>query len=78
MRVDFEGFPRTFIVCGGAEFLADIIRTLRDKMVKDMGDAVGYYEAPDAFHDYCCFTSFEPERSNTFKAISDWLSSSAC
>lgn len=71
--VDFKGFPRTYIVCGGAEVLADTIRTLRDRMVADLGDKVGYYEAPDAFHDYMAFSSVQPERSETYAAISRWL-----
>ncbi|KAI5980680.1 hypothetical protein EDD15DRAFT_2346224, partial [Pisolithus albus] len=33
----FNGFPRTFITAGGAERLLDQIRTLKDKMVADMG-----------------------------------------
>ncbi|KIY73135.1 alpha/beta-hydrolase [Cylindrobasidium torrendii FP15055 ss-10] len=73
MKMDFKGFPPTFIVCGGAEILADSIRSLRDKMSKDLGDKLGYEEPPDAWHDYMCMPAFEPERSETYKRIASWL-----
>ncbi|KAF9033249.1 alpha/beta-hydrolase [Hymenopellis radicata] len=72
MKVDFKDFPRTFIVCGGAEVLADVIRTLRNKMVEDIGEKVTYFEAPDAIHDYLAFPGI-PERRETYKAISVWI-----
>lgn len=81
--VDFKGFPRTFIVAGGAEVLIDQIRTLRDRMVKDLGEGNGvsegdgkvrYHEAPDGIHDYLVFTWHEPEFTDTYKAIAEWIS----
>ncbi len=72
MKVDFKDFPRTFIVCGGAEVLADVIRTLRNKMVEDIGEKVTYFEAPDAIHDYLAFPAM-PERRETYKAIATWI-----
>ena len=55
-HASFIGFPRTFIQAGGAERLLDQIRTLRDKMVADIGeDNVTYYEGADAIHDYIAF-----------------------
>ncbi|KDQ53621.1 hypothetical protein JAAARDRAFT_136948 [Jaapia argillacea MUCL 33604] len=74
----FKGFPRTFINAGGAEMLRDQIRTLRKKMVEDMGEGEGkgqveYYEAPDAIHDYLVFNWHEPERTETLKRIAEWL-----
>ena len=83
LHVDFKKFPRTFIVGGGAEVLIDSIRTLRDRMVKDLGEGNGvkegegkvrYYEAPDAFHDYLVFTALEPERTDTLIEINKWVS----
>ncbi|EIN12044.1 alpha/beta-hydrolase [Punctularia strigosozonata HHB-11173 SS5] len=71
----FSGFPRTFIAAGGAEVLLDQIRTLKDRMVGDLGNAVTYSEAPDGVHDYACFEWHEPERSETFIQISKWLQS---
>ena len=69
----FMGFPRTFIQAGGAERMIDSIRTLRDKMVADMGDdRVTYYEAPDGVHDYLVFP-WSPAGPSTLKAIQKWI-----
>lgn len=74
----FRGFPRTFLIAGGAEQLYDSIVTLKNRMVADMGEGhgegqVAYYEAPDAVHDYLAILWHEPERTDTLKAISKWL-----
>lgn len=80
--VDFKKFPRTFIVAGGVEVLVDQIRTLRDRMVKDMSEGNGvsegdgkvrYLEPPDAIHDYLSFSWHEPEVTDTLKAIAEWI-----
>ncbi|KAG6891464.1 hypothetical protein C0992_006195 [Termitomyces sp. T32_za158] len=71
--IDFKGFPRTFLVAGGAEVLYDQIITLRDRMVKDLGDQLTYHEMKDAVHDYLIFEWHEPERTQTLKAIADWV-----
>lgn len=69
----FTGFPRTFIQAGGAERFLDQIRTLKGKMVADMGeDQVTYYEATDAIHDYLAFP-WHPACPPTLKAIQQWL-----
>ncbi|KAL4063638.1 Alpha/Beta hydrolase protein [Scleroderma yunnanense] len=73
VNVRFTGFPRTFIKAGGAERFLDQIRTLRNKMVADIGkDMVTYYEAPDAVHDYLVFP-WHPACPSTLKAIQHWL-----
>lgn len=74
----FTGFPKTFINVGGAERLYDMIITLKERMVRDMGEGSGdgqvtLYEAPDAVHDYICVPWHEPERSETLQAIAKWL-----
>lgn len=72
----FTGFPRTFISAGGAEVLRDSIRTLHQKMVKDMGAAnVRYLEAEDGVHDFIVFDKgvHEPEREDTLTAIACWV-----
>jgi acetyl esterase/lipase len=82
MSISFKGFPRTFIIAGGAETLYDQIKTLKEKMVKDLGEKsaesvngkVTWYEAKDAVHDYLGFDWHEPERGETFRAIAEWLS----
>ncbi|KAH7929059.1 alpha/beta-hydrolase [Leucogyrophana mollusca] len=76
----FLGFPRTFINAGGAELLVDQIRTLRKKMAVDMGEGAGagqvtYYEAPDGVHVYPAFDFHEPERSEAYTAIAEWVAS---
>lgn len=83
MEIDFKGFPRTFLVAGGAEVVLDQIRTLRDRLVKDLGEGNGilegegkvrYYEPPDAIHDFLVFPWHEPESRETFQVISEWIS----
>jgi len=78
LTAHFKGFPKTFIVNGGAERIYDSIVTLKKRMVADMGDGdeegqVTYYEAPDAVHDYVVFPWHEPERTDTLQAISKWI-----
>ncbi|KAF9501579.1 alpha/beta-hydrolase [Pleurotus eryngii] len=78
----FNGFPRTFIVVGGAETLYDQIKTFIDRMVSDLGHGdgvkddegkVAWYEAPDAVHDFLIFAWHEPERTDALKAIAAWI-----
>jgi acetyl esterase/lipase len=82
MKISFKGFPRTFIVAGGAEVLYDQIVTMKDKMIKDLGEGNGsaegegkvrFYEAKDGCHDYIPMLH-EPESTETLKAIARWLS----
>jgi len=74
MSIDFKGFPKTFIVAGGAEVLLDQIRTLNKKMLKDLGEEnVKYYEAKDGIHDYLAFGWHEPERTDTYKELAGWI-----
>ncbi|KAJ8587175.1 alpha/beta-hydrolase [Rhizopogon salebrosus TDB-379] len=74
VQAHFQGFPRTFIAAGSVEMLLDQIRTLRSKMVSEMGEGeVTYFEAPDAVHDYLIFDK-HPHRSATYNAITTWLS----
>ena len=72
-HVSFEGFPRTMIVVGEAEMLVDQINTLADRMKRDLGEKVHYYEAQDAVHDFIVFPFCEPERTLALDAIARWL-----
>ncbi|KAI6009313.1 Alpha/Beta hydrolase protein [Pisolithus marmoratus] len=73
MQAQFKGFPRTFIIAGGAERLLDPMRTLRDRMLRDMGQAdVTYHEAEDAIHDYLIF-SWHPSRAASLTSVRKWL-----
>jgi acetyl esterase/lipase len=71
--VSFEGFPRTMIVAGEAEMLVDQINTLVERMKRDLGEKVDYYEAQDAVHDFMLFPFCEPERMLALEAIVRWL-----
>lgn len=71
----FTGFPPTFLVAGGAEMLLDSIRTLRDRMVEDMGSDCTYLEVPDAMHIFLSLGAWhEPEASQTYRKVAEWLS----
>ncbi|KAI0940562.1 hypothetical protein AcW1_003725 [Taiwanofungus camphoratus] len=73
-QTSFRGFPRSFIVVGDAERLLDMCRTLKEKMVKDMGaEQVGYFEAKDAIHDHLFFPFEEHQNRETLNAIEKWL-----
>jgi hypothetical protein len=82
VKPSFVGWPRTMIICGGAEVLADSIRMLKDRMCEQMGEGIGpgnvlYVEAPDAVHDYIGFDWHEPERSETLQAVAAWVDASS-
>ena len=54
--------------------MIDSIRTLGDRMVRDLGEEkVHYFEAPDGCHDYLVFAFHEPERTNTLVEINKWV-----
>jgi acetyl esterase/lipase len=75
-RASFVGWPRAFVVAGGAEWLAESIRTLKERMSADMGEGAGgvtYYEAPDGVHDYIGAPWHEPERTETLIKIAEWV-----
>ncbi|KAH7343955.1 alpha/beta-hydrolase [Rhizoctonia solani] len=70
----FNGFPPCYVVGGGGETLLDSIRTLQQRMAADIPrEAFVYDEVADAIHDFVCLPLWEPERSNTFKNIVDWV-----
>ncbi|KAF9070640.1 Alpha/Beta hydrolase protein [Rhodocollybia butyracea] len=76
MKVDFKGFPRTFITSGGAEVFYDMHCVLRDRMVRDLGpDMVRFHFAPHAVHDWLGLTFHEPERTEALREIAAWLTS---
>ncbi|EGO20645.1 hypothetical protein SERLADRAFT_477052 [Serpula lacrymans var. lacrymans S7.9] len=74
----FRGFPRTFLIAGEAEVFLDQIKTLRNRMVRDMGEGsdsgqVTYYEAPDSIHSPISLPWHEPERSDVYQHIAEWM-----
>ena len=68
----FKGFPPAFISVGDAEIFLDQIRTLKERMIRDLGDKVAYLESKDAWHDFIGFPFFEPQRSEALTAIAKW------
>lgn len=72
--ISFKAFPETFLVSGGVERIRDPIRTLAQRMIRDLGEGnVTAYEAPEAVHDFVAFTWFEPERTEALGLLSSWV-----
>lgn len=72
--ISFNGFPDTFLISGGAERMRDDVRTLKLRLVRDLGEEkVESYEPPDATHAFLLFRWHEPERAEGFKLISHWV-----
>ena len=68
----FSGFPRTYIMGGGAEHLFDDIVAL-ERMMKDDGVDVTTDFPPDAVHAYFVFGWHEPERTQSLVRCAAWL-----
>ena len=68
----FSGFPRSYIMGGGAEHLLDDIVALAERM-KDDGVDVTTDFPPDAVHAYPVFSWHEPERTESFVKSAAWL-----
>ncbi|KAF9642927.1 alpha/beta-hydrolase [Thelephora ganbajun] len=68
----FSGFPRSYIIGGGAEHLFDDIVVLAEKMKDDGVDTTTDFP-PDAVHDYPIFDWHEPERTESFIKCAAWL-----
>lgn len=70
----FAGFPRTCITAGGAEQTLDPMRTVRDRLVSDNGEAhVRYLEYADANHSFLTLPLFGPQRSRAYSDIGRWI-----
>ncbi|KAF8209148.1 Alpha/Beta hydrolase protein [Mycena galopus ATCC 62051] len=74
-EASFAAFPRTFVSAGGAEILRDSIRTLHERMLRDMGaQKVQYLEAADSVHDFVLLPEVqEPQHGEMLAAIAEWL-----
>ena len=68
----FSGFPRSYIMGGGAEVLFDDIVALTKRM-KDEGVDITTDFPPDAVHAYPIFTWHEPERTESLIKCAAWF-----
>ncbi|KIP05956.1 hypothetical protein PHLGIDRAFT_479688 [Phlebiopsis gigantea 11061_1 CR5-6] len=72
--LSFAGYPRTLIICGGAETLQDQSHILHKKMVADLGaETVQLVEYPDAVHAFSVCVWHEPERSEALELAARWM-----
>lgn len=72
----FAGLPPTLIVAGDAEQTLDGMRTIRERLVKTLGEEkVAYIEVPDAPHDIFLLNWYEPERTETLVKSGEWVRS---
>ena len=68
----FSGFPRSYIMGGGAEQLLDDIVVLAERMKGDGVDVTTEFP-PDAVHAYSIFRWHEPERTQSLIRCAAWL-----
>jgi len=68
----FSGFPRSYIMGGGAEHIFDDIVALTERMRDDGVDITTDFP-PDAVHAYSLFSWYEPERTESFIKCAAWL-----
>jgi len=68
----FSGFPRSYIMGGGAEHFLDDIVALAERMRDDGVDITTDFP-PDAVHAYSVFSWHEPERTESFIKCAAWL-----
>ena len=68
----FSGFPRSYIMGGGAEHTFDDIVALTERMKNDGVDVTTDFP-PDAIHDYPLFDWHEPERTESIVKCAAWL-----
>ena len=68
----FSGFPRSYIMGGGAERMFDDIVALAERMEDDGVDITTDFP-PDAVHSYAVFSWHEPERTESLVECAAWL-----
>ncbi|KAF8590745.1 alpha/beta-hydrolase [Ramaria rubella] len=71
----FKGFPRTYILAGGAERILDDSKAIAERMVTDNdSDAwVTLDVEEDGIHDFIVLPWFEPEGSKALMRIAGWI-----
>lgn len=79
IEVSFKGFPPTLIEVGDMDRFYDMVATLRQRMVRDIGEGRGgvrYFEAKGAIYDHLLFPFDEPEDVAVLEAIGNWVGAS--
>ena len=71
----FTGFPRSYIMGGGAEYMFDDIVALAERMKDDGVDVTADFP-PDAVHGYYLRGWHEPERTESLTKCAAWLDNS--
>jgi acetyl esterase/lipase len=65
-------WPRTMIICGGAEVILDEVNSLRHTM-ETGGVDVKWLEVEDAVHDFFAIPSFPKHSKLAFEEIMQWV-----
>ena len=65
-------WPRTMIICGGAEIMLDEIKSLRHVM-ETGGVEVKWLEVEDAVHDFIAIPGFSRQSKRAFEEIVQWV-----
>lgn len=65
-------WPRTMIICGGAEVMLDEIKSLRHAM-ETGGVEVKWLEVEDAVHDFFAIPGFSKQSKLAFEAVVQWV-----
>lgn len=74
LGITFKGFPKTLITCGGGETLYDMIYTLKNKMVGELGEKwVKFVEGKDAPHDFLLLESWNEVSDPAYETIEEWM-----
>ena len=68
----FSGFPRSYVIGGGAEHMVDDMVALAERMKEDGVDVTTDFP-PDAVHAYFVFGWHEPERTEMLVKCAAWL-----
>ena len=72
----FSGLPPTCMIVGGVEITVDPMRTLRDRIVADNGEAaLAYKELTWGTHVPMCHPWHEPEKSEGYEFAAKWIAS---
>lgn len=69
----FKGFPPTLIQVGEVEMTLDQVRTMRDRMRKDIGEKLRYVEVKDGTHVLLSLPWYGEEKARTYGEVKQWM-----